>query len=126
MKRTALYDAHNKLGAKIVDFAGFEMPISYTSISEEHDYVRNKCGIFDVSHMGEIEVWGKDHLDWVDSMVANNVKKLSVNQVVYTPMCYEDGGIVDDLLVFMFDKETYLLVVNAANIEKKIRETHNF
>ena len=118
MKRTALYKAHEKLGAKIVDFAGFEMPISYTSITEEHNYVRNKCGIFDVSHMGEICVRGEEAEKFVDSIFTNDVLSMNDNQVLYGMMCYPTGGVVDDLLVYKFNKEHYLLVVNASNIDK--------
>ena len=118
MRRTALYDAHVKLEAKIVDFAGFEMPISYTSITEEHTYVRTKCGIFDVSHMGEICVRGEDSEKFVDSIFTNDVLSMNDNQVMYGMMCYQSGGVVDDLLVYKFNKEHYLLVVNASNVDK--------
>jgi len=118
MKRTALYDEHVKLNAKIVDFAGFEMPISYTSITEEHNYVREKCGIFDVSHMGEICVRGDEAEKFVDSIFTNDVLTMVDNQVLYGMMCYPSGGVVDDLLVYKFNKQHYLLVVNASNIDK--------
>lgn len=118
MKRTALYDAHVSLGAKIVDFAGFEMPISYTSITEEHNYVRNKCGIFDVSHMGEICVRGTESAKFVDSIFTNDVMSMNDNQVLYGMMCYSTGGVVDDLLVYKFNEEHFLLVVNASNVDK--------
>lgn len=118
MKKTALYDAHVKLGAKIVDFAGYEMPISYTSITEEHNYVREKCGIFDVSHMGEICVRGTEAEKFVDSIFTNDVLSMNDNQVLYGMMCYPDGGVVDDLLVYKLNKEHYLLVVNASNVDK--------
>lgn len=118
MKKTALYDAHVKLGAKIVDFAGYEMPITYTSITEEHGYVREKCGIFDVSHMGEICVKGSEAEKFVDYIFTNDVMTMSDNQVLYGMMCYPTGGVVDDLLVYKFHKEHYLLVVNASNVDK--------
>ena len=118
MKRTALYDSHVRLGAKIVDFAGFEMPISYSSITEEHEYVRTKCGIFDVSHMGEICVKGKEAANFVDYIFTNDALHMDENQVLYGMMCYETGGVVDDLLVYKFTDEHFLLVVNASNIEK--------
>ena len=118
MKRTALYDRHVALNAKIVDFAGFEMPISYTSITEEHSYVREKCGIFDVSHMGEICVRGKEATNFVDYIFTNDVSSMVDNQVLYGMMCYESGGVVDDLLVYKFNSEHYLLVVNASNVDK--------
>jgi aminomethyltransferase len=118
MKRTALYDAHVKLGAKIVDFAGYEMPIQYTSIREEHTYVREKCGLFDVSHMGEICVRGNEAEKFVDYIFTNDVYQMHDNQVLYGMMCYPSGGVVDDLLVYKFATDHYLLVVNASNVDK--------
>ena len=118
MKRTALYDKHVALGAKIVEFAGYEMPIVYSSITEEHDKVRNECGIFDVSHMGEICVKGKEATEFVDYIFTNDVKSMHDDQVLYGMMLYETGGVVDDLLVYKFHNEHYLLVVNASNVDK--------
>lgn len=118
MKRTALYQKHLDLGAKIVDFAGYEMPISYTSITEEHEYVRTKCGLFDVSHMGEFEIKGQEAEQYVDYLFTNDVTTMVDGQVLYGMMCYENGGVVDDLLVYKYNKHHYFLVVNASNIEK--------
>ncbi|PAT02333.1 glycine cleavage system protein T [Candidatus Izimaplasma bacterium ZiA1] len=118
MKKTVLYDNHVALDAKVVDFAGFMMPISYTSISHEHSYVREKCGIFDVSHMGEIYVKGSEAEKFVDYIFTNDVLSMNDNQVLYGMMCYPTGGVVDDLLVYKVNKEFYLLVINASNIEK--------
>lgn len=118
MKRTALYQKHLDLGAKMVDFAGFEMPISYTSITEEHEVVRTKCGLFDVSHMGEFEIKGTEAEQFVDYLFTNDVTSMVDGQVLYGMMCYEDGGVVDDLLVYKHNKEHYFLVVNASNIDK--------
>ena len=118
MKRTALYDAHVALNAKIVDFAGYEMPIQYSSITEEHNYVREKCGIFDVSHMGEICVRGTEAAKFVDSIFTNDALSMADNQVLYGMMCYPTGGVVDDLLVYKFNPEHFLLVVNASNVDK--------
>ncbi len=118
MKRTALYEVHQKHGAKIVEFAGFEMPIVYSSITEEHTYVRTKCGIFDVSHMGEICIKGKEAEKFVDYIFTNDVLSMHDNQVLYGMMLYPSGGVVDDLLVYKFHSEHYLLVVNASNIDK--------
>jgi len=118
MKRTALYEKHVALGAKIVDFAGYEMPISYTSITEEHMYVREKCGLFDVSHMGEVCVRGTEAEDFVDYIFTNDVKSMVDSQVLYGMMCYPDGGVVDDLLVYRFAQDHFLLVVNASNVDK--------
>ncbi len=117
MKRTPFYDKHIELGAKIVEFAGFEMPIQYGSIVEEVKHVREKVGLFDVSHMGEIEITGPDRVKFANYITTNDVESLSINQVQYSLMCYEDGGIVDDLLVYRFE-DRILLVVNAANLEK--------
>ena len=117
MKRTAFYNVHKSLGAKLVEFAGFEMPVQYTSILDEHRCVRRSVGVFDVSHMGEIEVGGKDAGAFVQKITVNDVSKISGGNVQYSAMCYEDGGIVDDLLVNRFG-DRFMLVVNAANIQK--------
>lgn len=116
-KKTALYDIHVKLGAKMVEFAGFLMPIQYTSIIEEHKKVRTSVGVFDVSHMGEIEVRGPRALEFVNYITINDASKLAVDQAQYTAMCYPDGGIVDDLICYR-RKDHYLLVVNASNTDK--------
>ncbi len=115
--KTAFYPRHVALGAKMVPFAGYEMPVYYQSIRNEHIHVRNHVGIFDVSHMGEFIITGGDAEAFVNRMTINNVSRLAVNQVQYSAMCYEDGGIVDDLLVYRFE-DYFLLVVNASNIEK--------
>ncbi len=117
IKKTGLYDIHIALGAKMVEFAGFLMPIQFTSIIEEHKRVREKVGIFDVSHMGEIEISGAKALDFVNYLTINDVSTLAVNQAQYTAMCYPEGGIVDDLLCYR-RSNSYLLVVNASNTEK--------
>ncbi|HVN48793.1 MAG TPA: glycine cleavage system aminomethyltransferase GcvT [Bacteroidota bacterium] len=116
-KRTPFYEIHKSLGAKIVDFAGFEMPVQYSGIIEEHLAVRNAVGVFDVSHMGEFEVRGSDALAFLQKVTINDVSKLWVGKVQYSAMCYEDGGMLDDLLVYRL-KDRYLLVVNAANLTK--------
>ncbi len=116
-KKTALFEVHKKLGAKIVEFAGFLMPIQYTSILEEHKRVRTTVGVFDVSHMGEIEIRGEKALDFVNYITINDASKLAVHQAQYTAMCNEKGGIIDDLICYRF-ADHYLLVVNAANTEK--------
>jgi aminomethyltransferase len=116
-KKTALYDIHEGLGAKIVDFAGYLMPVYYSSIIDEHRRVRSSVGLFDVSHMGEFEVRGMNALAFLQRMTTNDVSALSMNQVQYTTMCYPDGGIVDDLLVYRLE-DRFLLVVNAANLGK--------
>lgn len=118
LKRTPLYEEHKKLNAKIVPFAGFEMPLQFTSIIDEHINVRTKVGIFDVSHMGEIWIKGRDSLKLVQKVSSNNAKKLSVNQVQYSGLLTEEGTFVDDMLVYKIKEEDYLLVVNASNINK--------
>ena len=118
MKKTAFNNIHKKLGAKIVEFAGYEMPIQYSSIIAEHKAVRNSVGVFDVSHMGEIFVTGDKALDFVQHITINDASKLFPGRVQYSAMCYPDGGIVDDLLVYKISNNEFLLVVNASNIEK--------
>jgi aminomethyltransferase len=120
MKQTAFYDIHKSLGAKIVDFAGFEMPVQYSGIIEEHLVVRKKVGVFDVSHMGEFQVRGKDALQFLQKVTVNDVAQLTEGKVQYSAMCYADGGIVDDLLVYNLG-DHYMLVVNASNIDKDFK-----
>ncbi len=116
-RKTALYDVHVQLGARMVEFAGFLMPIQYTSILEEHKKVRTSVGVFDVSHMGEIEIKGERAREFVNYLTTNNVLKLQDYQAQYTTMCYDHGGIVDDLIVYNYP-DRLLLVVNAANTQK--------
>jgi aminomethyltransferase len=118
LKQTPLYPIYSEYGGKIIDFGGWALPVQYKGILEEHEAVRTKAGLFDVSHMGEIEVSGPDALVNLQRLVTNDVSKLAVNQALYTPMCNEAGGCVDDLLIYRLQEDTYLLVVNAANIEK--------
>lgn len=117
MKKTAFNNIHKKLGAKMAEFAGFDMPIQYEGIIAEHKAVRNSVGVFDVSHMGEVEVRGKDAFEFVQKITTNDVSKLNAGDVQYSAMCYNDGGIVDDLLVYRCN-DYFMLVINAANIEK--------
>ena len=118
MKKTKFYFLHERLGAKIVDFAGFKMPIQYTSILNEHKAVRNSVGVFDVSHMGEIFILGKDAAKVAQYITVNDVSKLTPGRVQYSAMCYENGGIVDDLLVYKFNDEKFMFVVNASNKDR--------
>ncbi len=115
--KTGFYDMHLRHQAKMVEFAGFYMPIQYTSILDEHKKVRTSVGVFDVSHMGEIEISGPRTMDFVNYITTNDASKIAVNQAQYSAMCYENGGIVDDLLVYHL-RDKYLLVVNAANTTK--------
>ncbi len=109
---------HEKLGAKIVEFAGFMMPVQYTSIIAEHKAVRNSVGVFDVSHMGEVFVTGEKALDFVQHITVNDASKLFPGRVQYSAMCYPDAGIVDDLLVYKISDDEFMLVINASNIDK--------
>ncbi|WP_045516053.1 glycine cleavage system aminomethyltransferase GcvT [Neobacillus niacini] len=118
LKQTPLFEVYGKFGAKVIDFGGWALPVQFSSILEEHEVVRTKAGLFDVSHMGEVLVEGKDAESYINYLCTNDVTKLSINQAQYTAMCYPDGGTVDDLLVYKLDNEKYLLVINAANIEK--------
>lgn len=118
MKQTALAAKHIALGAKMVDFAGFNMPVLYTGINDEHETVRTKLGVFDVSHMGEFILKGADALDLIQRVTSNDASKLADGKVQYSCLPNETGGIVDDLLVYRIDEVSYMLVVNASNIEK--------
>lgn len=118
LKRTKLYDMHVEYGGKMVDFGGWELPVQYAGIIKEHNMVRQKAGLFDVSHMGEIEIKGDQAEDFIQYLMTNDVKNIKDNQVQYTLMCYPHGGVVDDLIIYRFSREHYLLVVNAANTDK--------
>ncbi len=118
MKKTKLYGVHEKLGAKLIEFAGYLMPVQYSSIIQEHKAVRNSVGVFDVSHMGEFFIEGNQALDLVQYVTVNNASKLTIGKAQYSAMCYENGGIVDDLLVYKLDENKFMMVVNASNIEK--------
>jgi aminomethyltransferase len=117
-KKTPLYDEHMRLGAKMVPFGGWLMPVQYTSIVEEHQAVRNNVGVFDISHMGQFIVDGAGGRDWLNSMLTNNVDKLDVGMGQYTFLLNDRGGIIDDLIVYRIDEHKYLLVVNAARADE--------
>ena len=117
-KRTCLYDRHVSLGAKISPFGGFDMPIQYSDIISEHKAVRNNCGVFDVSHMGEITISGPDAERYVQYIFTNDIENAPIGKIYYGMMLYPDGGVVDDLLVYKMDEQKFFLVVNAANIDK--------
>ena len=117
-KRTCLYDKHVALGALISPFGGFDMPIQYSNITDEHQAVRQHCGVFDVSHMGEVLVSGTDAERYVNHIIPHNVEGLAVGKILYGMMCYENGGVVDDLLVYKMADDRFFLVINAANIDK--------
>ncbi len=117
-KRTCLYERHLRLGAQMVSFGGFEMPLQYVDIATEHNAVRKACGVFDVSHMGEIFVSGPDAEAYVQHIFTNDISDAPVGKIFYGMMLYDNGGTVDDLLVYKMGEHDFLLVVNAANIDK--------
>ncbi|WP_026894512.1 glycine cleavage system aminomethyltransferase GcvT [Clostridiisalibacter paucivorans] len=118
LKKTALFEVYDDFGAKVVDYSGWALPVEFEGIIPEHESVRKDAGIFDVSHMGEIEVKGEKSEDFIQYIATNDISKLKDNQVMYSFMCYPDGGIVDDLLIYKFSSKHFLLVVNASNTEK--------
>ena len=119
-RKTALYECHLAAAGKMVPFAGYLLPIQYSGIIAEHNGVRQKAGLFDVSHMGEVKVSGKGAFEYLQKLLSNDFTDLKAGKVRYALMCNEDGGVVDDLLVYKFDEENYLLVINAANREKDV------
>lgn len=118
LKKTPFYHIHEKLGAKLADFAGFEMPIQYKGIKIEHNAVRNTVGVFDVSHMGEFMITGKEALQLLQKVTVNDASKLIPGKAQYTCFCNQEGGIIDDFIVYMLKENEYMLVVNSANIQK--------
>lgn len=123
-KRTCLYDKHVALGALIQPFGGFDMPIQYTSIIEEHKAVREHVGVFDVSHMGEIIISGHQAEEFVNHIFTNDVRKMKAGDVMYGMMCYDDGGTVDDTCICKIEANRYFMTINAANIEKDNEWVH--
>ncbi len=120
IKTTPLHSRHTALGAMMSPFAGYDMPIQYAGIVDEHNAVRNACGVFDVSHMGEVEVWGPEATRFVSRIFTNDVRTAEPGQILYGMMCHPTGGVVDDLLVYKYSDTRYLLVINAANIAKDV------
>jgi aminomethyltransferase len=120
LKRTALFFAHEKLGAKLIDFGGWEMPVQYTSITDEHLAVRNAAGIFDISHMGEVTVSGSAAAEFLNHVLTNDIRKLAAGEGQYTLMCNERGGAIDDLYAYRLSNEVYLLIINASRIEADV------
>ncbi len=118
LKRTPLYDEHAKQGAKIVDFSGWQMPVQYSGIMEEHHTVRNDVGVFDISHMGQFTVSGPEARPWLNYLLSNNVERLDVGECQYTFLLNEQGGVIDDLIVYRCGEGEFLLVVNAAKTEE--------
>jgi aminomethyltransferase len=118
LKRTPLFDIHRELGARLVEFGGWEMPVQYTSIIEEHRAVRQRAGLFDVSHMGEFRVEGPNALEFLQGMVPNDVARLATNQAQYTQILRPDGGTLDDLIIYRLGDQRYMVVVNASTTAK--------
>src|SRR5215472_3214750 len=114
-RQTPLYDAHRKLGARMVDFAGWEMPVQYTSVLAEHEAVRTAAGLFDVSHMGEVVFQGPGALDAANALISNDLARCEDGQAVYAGLLNEHGGFVDDVVAYRFSPERVLICVNAAN-----------
>src|SRR3954469_4871238 len=120
LKRTALYDRHVAAGAKLVPFAGWEMPVQYTGIKDEHLAVRNHAGIFDVSHMGEIETSGPQAEAFLQRILSNDVTKIAEHGAQYSVLTKEDGGVLDDLFTYKLDHDRFLTVTNASNHERDL------
>ena len=118
IKTTPLYNSHVKLGAKMVDFAGYKMPIQYTGITAEHLNVRDNVGIFDVSHMGEFIIYGPESEQFLNYVCSNKIENIKIGKAQYNLLINKNGGIIDDLIVYKTSSFEYMLVVNAANIEK--------
>ena len=118
MKRTALFEEHRKLGGRLVDFGGWELPVQYTGVIDEHLACRSAAGLFDVSHMGEITAEGPGSMEFLDRIVSNDVSKIEIGMAQYSALLRPDGGIVDDLIVYRRGPEKYFVVVNASNTEK--------
>ncbi len=118
LKKTPFYNIHVNLGARMVDFAGFSMPVQYESIIKEHEAVRNKAGVFDVSHMGEFLLEGKDVISFLQYVMINDLKLLEPTKGQYSCMCYENGTVVDDLVYYEEEPERFRMIVNASNVEK--------
>ncbi|MBC7693349.1 MAG: glycine cleavage system aminomethyltransferase GcvT [Methylotenera sp.] len=118
LKRTALYEEHQRSGGRLIDFGGWELPVQYTGVIDEHQTCRTAAGLFDVSHMGEILCEGKDAEKFLNYLVTNNVSKIAIGQAQYTVMCNEAGGIVDDLIIYRRGEDQFFVVVNASNTDK--------
>lgn len=120
LKRTPLYPVYGQYGAKLIDFGGWELPVQFSGIQKEHEAVRNHAGLFDVSHMGEVFISGPDSLSFLQHLTTNDLSKIQDGQCQYTLMCYPDGGVIDDLLIYRLNENKYMAVINASNIEKDL------
>src|SRR5215467_11308454 len=120
LKRTCLFPAHQKHGGKLIEFGGWEMPVQYTSITDEHLVVRKAAGLFDIAHMGEVSVLGKAAEQFLNYVLTNDIRKLAVGQGQYTLMCNEKGGVIDDLYIYRIGPTQYLLIINASRIDDDV------
>lgn len=120
MKKTPLYEKHLESKGKMIDFGGWLLPVEYAGIIPEHEAVRNRAGLFDVSHMGEVTIEGEAAEAFLQRLVTNDISKMDAGQMNYSPMCYPNGGVVDDLLIYKYSSGKYLLIVNAANTNKDV------
>ncbi len=120
LKKTPLNDIHRELGARMIDFGGWDMPVQYSGLIDEHRAVRERAGLFDVSHMGECRITGSESETAVNRLVTNDIAAMADGQIMYSPMCNERGGTVDDLIVYRLDRENYFLVINASNTDKDV------
>ena len=120
LKRTPLFAQHQKLGGRLVEFGGWEMPVQYTSIMDEHLAVRKAAGLFDISHMGEVLVSGADAAEFLNRTLTNDIRKLAVGQGQYTLMCNERGGVMDDLYAYRLEPQQFLLIINASRIDADV------
>jgi len=125
LKRTALFEEHKLLGGRLIDFGGWELPVQYSGVIDEHLACREKAGLFDVSHMGEVHVEGADAESFLNHLVTNNVSKIAVGQAQYTVMCHAHPGIVDDLVIYRRAQDKFLVVVNASNTDKDFAHIKN-
>ncbi|MBU0757761.1 MAG: glycine cleavage system aminomethyltransferase GcvT, partial [Nanoarchaeota archaeon] len=116
--KTPLNKEHRKLGATMVDFGGWDMPVQYTNVIDEHTTTRTKAGLFDICHMGEFEITGPDSFAFIQMLITNDISKLVPGKALYSTICRMNGTIIDDSFIYMFDKDRYMIVVNAANIKK--------
>src|SRR5215213_9004144 len=120
LKTTPLHAEHVRLGAKMIGFGGWDMPVQYTGIMDEHQTVRSALGVFDISHMGQFFVRGAASAAWLNRMLTNNVERLEIGQGQYSLMLNERGGVIDDLIIYRLGTETWLLIVNAAKIDEDL------
>src|ERR1044071_5240109 len=117
LQRTPFYDHHVKLGGKMVDFGGWEMPVQYSTITLEHNAVRKAVGVFDISHMGQIFVWGKDAESYLQYLTTNDVRKATVGKGIYAHLLNEKGGVIDDIFIYRLEEEKFLVIINASRAD---------